>query len=155
MTIEEFRNKEVTWQGFYLALENIGLDPEEVKQRLKDGKEPWTDLEYTKECCTRAFQEDQMKMPKLAQTTKPKSKVTKPDDEQSVTGKARSSKHVEESDEEFWEGRETRPKEDWFGKRPKTQVYKNSPTRSEKKTRLKRSRSRQTRKRSPVSETFV
>ena len=96
-----------------------------------------------------------MKMPKLPQTTKPKSKVTKPDDEQSVTGKARSSKHVEESDEELWEERESRPKEDRFGKRPKVQVYKNSPTRSEKKTRLKRSRSRQTRKRSPASETFV
>ena len=95
-----------------------------------------------------------MKMPKLAQTTKPKSKVTKPDDEQSVTGKARSSKQVEDSDDELWEERETRPKEDRFGKRPKTQIYKNSPTRSEKRTRLKRSRSRQTRKRSPESVTY-
>ena len=59
MCLRDFKNKEVMWNGFYLALENIGLDPEEVKQRLKEGKEPWTDLEYTQECCQRAFQEYQ------------------------------------------------------------------------------------------------
>ena len=71
MTIEDFRHKEVTWQGFHLALKNIGLDPKEVEQRLREGKETWTDKEYTIECCQRAFWEHQMKMPKSAQTTKP------------------------------------------------------------------------------------
>ena len=154
-SLREFRHKEVMWQGFHLALENIGLDPEEVKQRLTEGKTPWTDLEYTKECCQRAFDEHQMKMPKLTQTTKPKSKVTKPDDEQGVTGRARSSKQVEDSDDEgCWEERERRPKEDRFGKKPRVQIYKSSPTRSEKGTRPKRSRSREERKRSPDS-TFI
>jgi hypothetical protein len=111
-----------------LALRNIGLDPKEVEQRLKDGKEPWTDKDYTIECCQRAFWEHQMKIPKSTQTTKPKSKVTKPDDERrSVSVRASSSKQVkepEDSDVEFWDERESRPKEDRFGKRPRTQIYK-------------------------------
>ena len=82
MTIEDFRHKEVTWQGFHLALRKIGLDPKEVEQRLKEGKEPWTDKDYTIECCQRPFWEHQTKMPKPAATTKPKSKITRPDDEQ-------------------------------------------------------------------------
>ena len=72
MTHKDFKHKEVTWQGFHLALQNIGLDPKEVEQRLKAGKEPWTDKAYTIECCQRAFNEYQMKMPKPAQTTQPK-----------------------------------------------------------------------------------
>jgi hypothetical protein len=97
MTIEDFKHKEVTWQGFQYALENIGLDPREVKKRLSEGKEPWTDQEKTQRCCQKAFMEHQMKMPKIPErTTQPKSKVTKPDDERrSVSLKASSSRKIE------------------------------------------------------------
>jgi hypothetical protein len=155
MTIEDFKHKEGTWQGFHMALEHIGLDPREVEKRLREGKTPWTDLEETQRCCQKAFMEHQMKIPKLPQTTQAKSKVTKPDVERrSVSLRASSSKQVKESEDsevEFWDERETRPKGDRVGKRPRTKIYKNSPTRSEKKTKIKRSRSRQTRKESPES----
>ena len=126
MTIEDFKNKEVTWQGFHYALENIGLDSREVKKTLSAGPEPWTDLERTKRCCQQAFMEYQMKMPKIPKTTQPKSKVTKPDDERrSVSLKASSSRKIkeqEDSEGEFWEERETRPASDRFGKRPRTKI---------------------------------
>ena len=155
MTVEDFRHTEVTWQGFHYALENIGLDPREVKKRLSEGKEPWTDLERITRCCQRAFMEHQMKIPKLPQTTKPKSKVTKPDVERrSVSRRASSSRPVKEPEDpegEFWDERETRPKGDRVGKRPRTKIYEDSPKRKEKKIKTKRSRSRQTRRESPES----
>jgi hypothetical protein len=132
MTIEDFRHKEVTWQGFHLALKNIGLDPREVKKRLSEGKELWTDLEKTQRSCQRAFMDYQMKMPKLPKTTQPKSKVTKPDEERrSVSLRASSSKQrpdrQEESGDEFWKERETRKASDRFGKRPRTKIHEDSP----------------------------
>ena len=80
--------------------------------------------------------------------------MTIPNDERrSVRVRASSSRQVKEpdSDVEFWEERESRPKENRFGKRPRAKIYKNSPTRSEKKAKFKRSRSRQTRRKSPAS----
>jgi len=92
--------------------------------------------------------EHQMKIPKLPQTTKQKSKVTKPDDERrSVSLRASSSRPVkepEDSEGEFWDERETRPKSDRVGKRPRTKIYEDSPKKKEKKIKTKRSRSRQT-----------
>jgi hypothetical protein len=56
--------------------------------------------------------EHQTKMPMLPNTTQPKSNVTKPDDERrSVSLKASSSRTIkdqEDSEEEFWEERETK-----------------------------------------------
>jgi hypothetical protein len=145
MTIEDFRHKEVTWQGFQYALENIGLDYREVKKRLSEGKEPWTDLERTTRCCQRAFMEYQMKMPKIPKTTQPKSKVTKQEVERrSVSLRASSSRQVnepEDSEVEFWDEGETRPKSDRVGKRPRTKIYEDSPKKKEKKIKTKRSRS--------------
>ena len=127
------------------------MDSREVKKRLSEGKEPWTDLERTKRCCQQAFMEYQMKMPKLPKTTQPKSKVTKPDKERrSVSLRASSSRKVQEpevSDEDFWEERETRPASDRVGKRPRTKIYDDSPKEKPNKTKTRRSRSRETTKR--------
>jgi hypothetical protein len=106
--------------------------------------------------------EHQMKFPKIpTRTTQPKSKVIKPEDERrrrSVSLRASSLKQrhdrPEESGDEFWKERETRPASDRFGKRPRTKVYDDSPKeqpKQEKTRREKRSRSRQERKESPES----
>jgi hypothetical protein len=54
MTLEDFKNKEKTWLGFHYALKNIGLDYDEVKQRLRDNKTPRKDLEEQQLTCQKA-----------------------------------------------------------------------------------------------------
>ena len=97
-----------------------------------------------------------MKIPKAPQSTQPKSKVTKPDVERrSVSLRASSSRHVKEPEDcevEFWDERETRPKSDRVGKRPRTKIYEDSPKKKEKKIKTKRSRSRQTQRITRISE---
>ena len=41
MTYEDFKDKEENWLGFSYALKSIGLDSNEVKKRLIEGKPPW------------------------------------------------------------------------------------------------------------------
>ena len=111
--------------------------------------------------------EHQIKVPKIPpKTTQAKSKVIKPEGERrqeverkrSVSLRASSSKQrpeeQEESGDEFWRKRETRPASDRFGKRPRTKVHDDSPKeqpKQEKTRREQRSRSRQERRASPES----
>ena len=60
MTLEDFKTKEDTWLGFHYALKNIGLEYNEVKKRLSEGKETWKDLEKQQRICQQACMEHQM-----------------------------------------------------------------------------------------------
>ena len=123
--------------------------------------------------------EHYMKVPQIPpeKTTQAKSKVIKPasawrqdvEHRKSVSLKASSSRQrpieSEQSEDEFWRERETRPATDRFGKRPRTTVRLESPKRfvsypekqakeqlkKEKTRKEQRSRSRQERRNSPES----
>ena len=41
--INDFEKKEKTWEGFKYGLEQIGLNIDEVRKRMKKGKTPWID----------------------------------------------------------------------------------------------------------------
>ena len=168
MTLEDFEEKEEKWLGFHYALNYIGLEYNEVKRRLSEKKTPWKDPEKQQRICQQAYMEHQMKVPKIptAQTTQAKSKVTKPasawrqdvEHRRSVSLQASSSKQrpdeQEESEDDLWRKRETRPASDRFGKRPRTKVHDESPKdqpKKEKTRREQRSRSRQERRKSPES----
>ena len=124
-------------------MKNIGLDYDEVKERLREGKEPWKDLEEQKMICQKAHMGHYMRVPQIPheKTTQAKSKVIKPasawrqDVEHRKSGslKASSSRQrpneSEQSEDEFWRERETRPASDRFGKRPRTKVRLQSPKR--------------------------
>ena len=40
-TYEDFKDKEENWPGFIYALKHIGLESNEVKKRLLEGKSSW------------------------------------------------------------------------------------------------------------------
>ena len=82
-------------------MKNIGLEYNEVKKRLSEGKEPWKDLEKQQRICQLTYMEHNMKVPKIPpKTTQAKTKVTKPESawrqdvehRRSVSLKASSSK---------------------------------------------------------------
>ena len=50
-TMKEFENMEKFWLGFPQALRRIGLEFEEVKKRLQEGKPPFDDEEKIKWIC--------------------------------------------------------------------------------------------------------
>ena len=154
VTYKDFKDKEENWPGFIYALKQIGLDSNEVKKRLMEGKSQWKNEEEQRKRCQKAYQDYQRKLPKISQerTAQAKSKLTKPEStwrkdlehRKSVSLKASSSRQrsdeQEESENEFWKETETRPAGDRFGQRPRVKVIEEGPKRFisnlEKKTKI-------------------
>jgi hypothetical protein len=56
-TVEDFKEKEKTWEGFEKALEVLGLNSKKVLVRLEKGRPPYENLHKQSLKCQQAYVE--------------------------------------------------------------------------------------------------